>query len=299
MPNQIPNSGTILLVDDIEENIRTVLRILDTQDVIPCTSGQEALHIMEQENINLILLDIMMPDMNGFQVAEKIRANPLWKDIPIIFLTAKHDEDSIEKAYDMGGHDYITKPFLPRELKVRVDFQLRFYFIRQRLEYIAAHDPLTGIYNRRKFFEIAKQFFKNSIDGSMFVIMLDIDHFKKINDKYGHNIGDEALKHVTSVISKSIEQEACFARLGGEEFVIAIHSKTASEANMLAEKIRIDVANSPVNTEETSFACNISIGVAQKTAEYKTIDELLNAADEALYEAKDGGRNRTIFRNLS
>lgn len=214
-------------------------------------------------------------------------------------MTAKHDEDSIEKAYDMGRHDYLTKPFLPRELRARVDFQLRFYFTMKRLEYIAVHDPLTGIYNRRKFFEIAKQLFHKVPDGQLFVIMLDIDHFKRINDKYGHSIGDEALKHVTHVIGKTLDADNCFARLGGEEFVIAVHSMTPEETNQLAEKIRNNVAESPVNAEGVSFTCHLSLGIAEKSAEFKTIDELLNSADEALYEAKDGGRNRTIFRNLS
>ncbi len=289
-------SGTILLVDDIEENIRTVLGILDCYDIIPCTSGAEALEILTEEHIDLILLDVMMPEMNGYQVCEKVRANPELKEIPIIFLTARQDEDSIEKAYDVGAHDYVTKPFLPRELKARVEFQLKFYFTLKKLEYIASHDQMTGIFNRRRFFEIAKEMFNENPRDSMYTIMLDIDHFKRINDKYGHALGDIALKEVTSAIASVLPQGACFARLGGEEFAIAINGQNNDEINILAENIRSNVERTPIVGEGVSFNCSISMGVCQNDITFGNIDELLNSADQALYEAKDSGRNRSIFR---
>lgn len=287
--------GTILLVDDIEENIRTVLGILDEYDIIPCTSGKEALEILAEENIDLILLDIMMPEMNGFQVCEKIRTTPKWQEIPIIFLTARQDEDSIEKAYDLGGHDYITKPFLPRELKARVDFQLKYFFTLKKLEYIATHDPMTGIYNRRRFFEIAKDQFQTIPSKNMFAIMLDIDHFKRINDDYGHATGDVALKEVTAAITSALPAEACFAHLGGEEFAITL-AGTADEINSLAETIRQKVEHTLIVSGDEQLHCSISLGVCQNSNDHSSIDELLHAADQALYEAKDSGRNRSIFR---
>lgn len=290
------NAGTILLVDDIEENIRTVLGILDTYDIIPCTSGMEALEILNEEHIDLILLDIMMPEMNGYQVCEKVRTHSEWREIPIIFLTARQDEDSIEKAYDVGAHDYVTKPFLPRELKARVDFQLKFHFTLKKLEYIASHDQMTGIYNRRRFFEIAKAQFVSTPVDSFYAIMLDIDHFKRINDKYGHAVGDIALKEVTAAISSVLPEDACFARLGGEEFAIVIAENNNQKINALAESIRQKVEQTPIIAENASFNCSISMGVCQNDPVFQNIDELLNAADQALYEAKDNGRNRSIFR---
>lgn len=299
MTDVTASTGTILLVDDIEENIRTVLGILNTYDIIPCTSGMEALEILNEEHIDLILLDIMMPEMNGYQVCEKVRANAEWREIPIIFLTARQDEDSIEKAYDVGAHDYVTKPFLPRELKARVEFQLKFHFTLKKLEYIASHDQMTGIYNRRRFFEIAKSLFATSPVDSFYAIMLDIDHFKRINDKFGHAVGDVALKEVTAAIASVLPDNACFARLGGEEFAIVLEQSNSREINELAEKIRQKVEQTPIITDSTSFNCSISMGVCQNDAGYKNIDELLHAADQALYEAKDSGRNRSIFRGSS
>ncbi len=299
MTDHTTGSGTILLVDDIEENIRTVLGILDNYDIIPCTSGTEALEILKEEQVDLILLDIMMPEINGYQVCEKVRAISELQEIPIIFLTARQDEDSIEKAYDVGAHDYVTKPFLPRELKARVDFQLKFHFTMKKLEYIASHDQMTGIFNRRRFFEIAKAMFTESPRESLYTIMLDIDHFKRINDKYGHAVGDTALKEVTAAIASVLPEGACFARLGGEEFAIAIRGQNNDAINTLAESIRSKVELTPIIADDVSFNCSISMGVSQNDSAYSNIDELLNAADQALYEAKDSGRNRSIFRGSS
>lgn len=296
MPLSIPKSGTILCVDDIEDNLRTVLGILESHDVIPCTSGKQALEIMREESIDLILLDIMMPEMNGFEVAQRIRENPLYKDIPIIFLTAKNDEDSIEKAYDIGGHDYVTKPFLPRELKARVDFQLKFYFTIRRLEYIASHDIMTGIFNRRYFFDVINTTFTNDAKFELYILMIDIDHFKKINDQYGHAVGDEALKHITRIVADELDDSMVFARLGGEEFVIALQSKDSNFVNQLAERIRLKVQNEPVVSESQVFHCSLSMGVSKNSNKFNNLDSLMIAADEALYTAKSSGRNQTIFR---
>jgi diguanylate cyclase (GGDEF)-like protein len=297
MPKSIPKTGTILCVDDIEDNLRTVLGILDSHDVIPCTSGKQALEILNEEAIDLILLDIMMPEMNGFEVAQKVRKNPQFKDIPIIFLTAKNDEDSIEKAYDIGGHDYVTKPFLPRELKARVDFQLKFHFTIQKLEYIASHDIMTGIYNRRYFFEVVSNTFITDNKTELYILMIDIDHFKKINDQYGHAVGDEALKHITRVVSEELDETMVFARLGGEEFVIALQNNDANQVNQLAERIRLKVQNEPVISESVVFYCSLSMGISKNDGSYDNLDNLMIAADEALYTAKSSGRNQTIFRS--
>ena len=290
------SAGTILLVDDIEENIRTALGILDDYDVIPCTSGREALEILADETIDLILLDIMMPEMNGFQVCERVRANPEWEEIPIIFLTARQDEDSIEKAYDVGAHDYVTKPFLPRELCARVDFQLRYYNNLKKLEYLASHDPMTGLYNRRRFFEIATCMFESISPSRFFAIMIDIDHFKRINDQYGHAAGDIALKAITASISSILPDDSCFARLGGEEFAIVIGNIDTRNVYELAEHIRHIVETTSITAGEESIHCSVSLGVCQNDEAFGNIDVLLQAADQALYEAKDSGRNRSIFR---
>lgn len=299
MPFSPKSAKTILVVDDIESNIHTVLAILEDFDVIPVTSGTEALKVLQEEKVDLILLDIMMPEMNGFETCQRIKENPATAEIPIIFLTAKSDEDSIEHAYQAGGFDYITKPFLPRELTTRVKFHLRFQELFQELDRLASFDTLTGIYNRRKFFESAKKIYADA-NCPLYALMLDIDHFKNINDKYGHATGDTALICVTQSISESLTDEpnSVFGRLGGEEFAILLYDKTPEQVMSVAEKIRMAIADKVIYADDGShFSLSISIGMAHRTS-HTTLDHLLHEADLALYSAKDGGRNRTIFRGV-
>ncbi len=296
MTNEVNVGKTILIIDDTVANIKTVLNILHEYDVIPATSGEEGLAILQEEKIDLILLDIMMPEMDGFEVCRKIKSVPQTSEIPIIFLTAKNDEDSIEQAYVMGGSDYVTKPFLAKELLVRVKFHLKYQEIFQELEYIAHHDTLTGIYNRRKFFEMAHHLF-NVENQSIFTMMIDIDHFKKINDLYGHAVGDETLKQITQVIASLLPPQAYFGRIGGEEFAIILTADSVEQVMKLAEHIRITVAETRITVDsETHFYCSISNGISQKYPDTKSLDELLMDADRALYQAKENGRNRSIFR---
>jgi len=134
MNNDIKEQTTILVVDDTEANIDMILAILKSYDVIPATSGEDALSLLDEEKVDLILLDILMPEMDGFEVCQKLKDNPATKDIPVIFITAKEDEDSIEKAYEIGGVDYITKPFRPRELLARIKTHLRLQHTRKLLK---------------------------------------------------------------------------------------------------------------------------------------------------------------------
>ena len=146
---------TILVVDDTISNLDIMGVILDKYDVMDATSGKDALEILDEEQIDLILLDIMMPDMNGYEVCEILKANPKTKDIPIIFITAKTDENSIEKAYDVGGIDYVTKPFKPKELLARVKTQLHVQNLQNELRVLASTDPMTKLYNRRYFTKVS------------------------------------------------------------------------------------------------------------------------------------------------
>ena len=148
---------TILVVDDTESNLDMILAILKDYDVIASTSGEDALATVREEPVDLVLLDILMPGTDGFEVCRRLKASPETRDIPIIFITAKNDEETIEAAYDLGGTDYVTKPFRPKELLARVKVQLNLQRVIRELDFLAARDSLTGIYNRRKFFEIAEQ----------------------------------------------------------------------------------------------------------------------------------------------
>jgi len=287
---------TILAVDDTVANLDILIDLLKDYDVIEATGGVEALEIVAEEKIDLILLDIMMPGMDGYAVCRKLKEIEKSKDIPIIFITAKSDEDAIEKAYDTGGVDYVTKPFKPKELLARVKIQLEHQEMIEKLEFMASHDPMTGIYNRRKFFELASRKFNESSE-NLYAAMMDIDKFKKINDTYGHPAGDRVIKAVTGVIGENIDDGSIFGRLGGEEFaVVCRHPDQECVAESL-ELIREKVEQLELKSESGELIrCTISEGVAKVDETINNLDELLQRADEMLYKAKGSGRNKAVFR---
>ncbi|GAB6144502.1 diguanylate cyclase [Desulfocicer niacini] len=289
---------TILVVDDNESNIDMILAILKEYDAIPSTSGEDALALIKEESIDLVLLDILMPGMDGYTVCQILKNQPDTQDIPIIFITAKSDEESIEKAYDLGGTDYVTKPFKPKELLARVKVQLKLQDMLRELDFLATRDSLTGIYNRRKFFQLAEQMYAEASD-DLYAVMIDIDHFKRVNDKYGHQTGDIALKNITSVISQVLPDSSLFGRMGGEEFAVLLKASDQTQAMEMSSLLQQKVCEIPINTEGgLTISCTISSGVTRKQEDIVSLDHLLRLADQALYKAKEGGRNRSIFRDV-
>ena len=287
---------TILAVDDTVANLDILVDLLNAYDIIEATGGEVALEIVAEEEVDLILLDIMMPGMDGYTVCRKLKENEKTKDIPIIFITAKTDEDAIEKAYDTGGVDYVTKPFKPKELLARVRIQLAHQEMIEKLEFMASHDPMTGIYNRRKFFELANRKFSESSE-NLYAAMMDIDKFKKINDTYGHPTGDRVIKAVTSVIGENIDEDSVFGRLGGEEFAVVCRHPDQECVVERLELIREKIEQLEVRSESGELIrCTISEGVAIADKTIGNLDELLQRADEMLYKAKGSGRNKAVFR---
>ncbi|MEA1916133.1 MAG: diguanylate cyclase [Campylobacterota bacterium] len=289
---------TILVVDDTETNIDILLELLSSDyDVMVALDGVSALEIAMDESVDLILLDIMMPEMDGYEVCKILKKTDKTKDIPVIFITAKTDEDSIERAYDVGGIDYVTKPFKPKELFARVRTQLSMRSLISNLEYIASHDQMTGIYNRRKFFELSEYRFTRGLE-NLYAIMIDIDKFKAINDAYGHPTGDKVIKQTTKAINEQLNENAIFGRLGGEEFAIICNLPTKDEVVQMVDRIRKSVEQQVVLSDNaTVIKFTISLGLAKASAETKNLDYLLKESDIGLYEAKDRGRNRTVFRD--
>ena len=289
-------SPTILAVDDKKENLDVILDILSDYDVIPVTSGQKALQVIDEEDIALVLLDIVMPELDGFQVCQILKNNTKTKHIPIIFTTAKTDEESISKAYEAGADDYVSKPLKKAEVIARVKTQLKLKKTIENLEFLASRDSMTGIYNRRKFFELAIPVFKET-PTDIFMAMIDIDYFKKVNDTYGHDVGDMVIKLATQTISQVIRQhDAIFARIGGEEFVLLLKDMDKKAILEILENIRLSIEDLVVEYNETKIKFTISIGATSKTQDSKTIDELLKNSDLALYESKTSGRNKITFR---
>jgi diguanylate cyclase (GGDEF)-like protein len=294
-------SKTILVVDDTIANLDILVGLLSEYDVIDTASGREALDIVKEEKVDLILLDIMMPDIDGYEVCQKLKSNANTKDIPVIFITAKTDEESIEKAYSIGGSDYVTKPFRPKELLARVKRELQLKSYQEELKMLASIDPMTKLYNRRYFNEIAK----NILEGErrngceLSLMILDIDKFKNINDTYGHNIGDDVIIFVSDILRNNQRESDVICRYGGEEFVILLPETSLENAVFVAEKIRKRIAKSMVRVGgEESFSVSISIGVSKiDVLNESNIEAALKRADNALYEAKNLGRNRGCKRD--
>ena len=285
---------TILIVDDSPANIQNLAGVLkDNYKLKVANSGQRALEILENEDeIDLILLDVLMPGMDGYEVVKELKKNTKTKDIPIIFVTGNDSPEDEEKGLDAGVVDYITKPIRPAIVKARVKIHMTIKTQRDTLQYNAMHDMLTGLYNRHHLnAEGARKFAKALRHGSNFsVVMADIDYFKNVNDKYGHLVGDKILKAVASVLNSSNRVEDFVARFGGEEFVILLEDCTCGNALQKAETLRQHIESlMPDGIKITS-----SFGLTNISAKYNTLEEMLKDADTALYQAKENGRNQVI-----
>jgi two-component system glycerol uptake and utilization response regulator len=291
------DAKTILIIDDSKLNIDILLGMLSGYDIVVALDGLSGIEIAVREKIDLILLDILMPEMDGFQTCQALKRDERSRHIPIIFITARNDEDSLEQAYDIGGIDYVTKPFKPKEVLARVKTQLQVRSLIDRLERLSSYDQMTGIYNRRKFFELAKARFTDDRQ-HIYAMMLDIDHFKAINDRHGHPVGDRVIRAVAQKISDKLEgQEVILGRLGGEEFAILADFTSLELARQQGETLRHSIENLNISTDDDDpLSVTISVGIARARPHQRQLDELLKEADDALYEAKGSGRNRAIFR---
>ena len=298
------NKATILVVDDTETNIDILVELLsDLYEVMVALDGETALEIVEEEKIDLILLDIMMPVMNGYEVCRALKSNNRTADIPVIFITVNTDEDSIERAYECGGIDYVTKPFKPRELLARVNRELKMQELirdlresRAKLKRMAITDPMTRLYNRRYFTEISSNLFKvcRRDHKNLSVIMLDIDKFKRVNDTHGHQVGDSVIILLADILTAQKRKSDIACRYGGEEFVLLLPDAGLAGSEKLAGKIRTTVEENILNlpTGET-LRFTVSLGIAQVDMnDEQNIEAALSRADKALYAAKDSGRNR-------
>ena len=396
---KLVKNASILIVDDTPKNIQLLGTVLKETGyrVIVATNGNSALSILEKTKPDLILLDVMMPELSGFDTITKIKENEDTKNIPVIFLTAKTEPDDVLEGFKLGAVDYITKPFHANELLARVkthlelkinkdliqnllDFQkglvlmidearilyanksflnyveysnlilfnnefnsfLDYFDILEEnhlelefklkpkskflknqiflahktllpsksvyilnltdvtdyekektsLEQKASFDELTKIYNRTKFIEIFNDILKSndSETKQLSLILFDIDHFKKINDNFGHNISDKVLAEISSTVKSLIRNSDILCRWGGEEFLILLNSSSIEDSFKISEKIRTFI-------ESKEFIPNhqvtISLGIT-KFEKNDNLDSFINRADKALYQAKNSGRNQTI-----
>ncbi len=245
--------------------------------------------MLERETPDVILLDIVMPGMGGFEVCRHInKERDDLSVIPILFITSRTDEASIIRAFDIGGSAYVTKLFRSKELLARVRIQVEYRRAMQQLRTMAVTDSLTGLANRRAFFTGGLRQLNEARARALplAAMMLDIDHFKHVNDQYGHARGDEVLRRVADTLRDETDRHDLCARVGGEEFALLVALPDDTQTAARAERLRRHLA----------LSFTVSIGVSALTADCHSLEALLTQADDRLYAAKRGGRNRVCVR---
>ncbi len=298
----------ILIVDDNRLNLIAAKNVLnDVYSVSSVLNGEEALEYLERESCDLILLDINMPDMDGFEVFEKLRAMEKTKEIPVIFLTADNDANTETHCFDCGAIDFIAKPFVPAVMRSRISRVLELEELRKNLadrlekktqevtdmKSKSQKDALTGLWNRSYTEDAVNKLFAEGSHGAL--MMIDMDNFKAINDNYGHIAGDRTLTMFADTLREYCSDEDVLCRIGGDEFVAFVRSaKSKSELSNLAADILSDLCR---KLDECKFDTNssVSIGIAQFPDDGTDFKDLYNAADKALYYVKQNGKNSFHF----
>ncbi|NIA30838.1 MAG: diguanylate cyclase [Actinobacteria bacterium] len=306
--------GKILVVDDIPVNIQLMQKYLSPSgyEILFARNGEEALVQVENGNPDLVLLDVMMPKMDGFETCRILKSNDKTQYIPIIMVTALNEIEDKVKGIEAGADDFITKPFNKLELLARTKSLLRIKRLhdqlqekvfqleqaKERLRELAIKDGLTGLYNHRYFKRFLTQEIKRARrhKSQVSLIMMDIDHFKNYNDTYGHLAGDEVLRNVAKLMTGNIRSIDVAARYGGEEFVIVLPQTNKNAAKIVAEKLRTLVGDQKFQNEDTqpNGKITISMGVATFPENATNLEELIHQADQRLYHAKSLGRNCVV-----
>ena len=289
---------TILVAEDNPDQMEIITTMLSKSRyrVVSAEDGEQAMEQLGREEIDIALLDIMMPKMTGLEVCQRIREDPQLKNMYVIFLTALAGGEERVKGLEMGANDYITKPFYLPELLARISVGERVTRERQEMERQASYDPLTGLHNRRSFeerlpgeFERAKRYHR-----PLALLMLDVDDFKRVNDTYGHDWGDAVLKEVGRVLRERTRKSDVTARYGGEEFVVILPEIDAEGARQAAEKIHQEIKSVTFSPDSRApFSVTVSVGVACTAShDYPDGQAAVKDADVALYRAKRSGKDR-------
>jgi len=301
---------TILIVDDHPTNLRLLFDALHGEgyEVLVTQSGKSMLKRLEHMKPDIILLDVKMPDMDGFEVCQHLKSNyPKHYHTPVIFMTALSDTESKVRAFGVGAVDYVTKPVQVVEVIARVKTHLKIHSLQRELsrrieelesshrkiERMSIEDTLTSLFNLRYLddhlansYEQSKRYHKN-----LTVAMLDIDHFKSVDDNFSHKTGDDVLRQSGKIFKDTIRGADMVARYGGEEFVIVFPETSLDEAFLVSERVRQAIESYPWSSFNPNLKVTISVGLASGI-EFESYEKLLSVADDKLYSAKRGGRNR-------
>lgn len=279
------NSAKILVVDDNPVNMDFLVELLKDYDVRTALDGNSAFEAIREDLPDLILLDITMPEMSGFEFCEQLKTNERTSNIPVIFLTASKDDESILKAFAVGGQDYITKPYRVPEVLVRIKTQLKLKFAMDRLQKLALFDELTGVANRRKFMLDSKRWIAEAKKSAEpFVLCaLTIDRFDQINTQYGYSVGDEVIKALVVIIKKSLTGSFAVSRFGGAEFFIIFNGISADQAKLQIDEL-VSLANKAKFKSLPELKLKLKIGFATSRNDDKKITDVIGRAHQAMSE---------------
>jgi diguanylate cyclase (GGDEF)-like protein len=293
--------ASVLIVDDDVTNIAIIAQLLEPEfEVSFATSGAQALEIIPKVMPDLILLDVIMRDMDGYELCTRLKSDLATSGIPIIFITGLQEPEAESHGLELGAADYVTKPFNANVVRARVRNHVELKMARDRLLALAATDGLTGLFNRRALDVGLEREYKRlaRLRAPLSLIMVDADFFKPFNDRYGHVAGDDCLRQIAGVLDDAMSRPADLsARYGGEEFVCVLPETERAGGIVIAERIQAAIcalaiphSASPVSTIVTA-----SFGVASEICvQDGTGEKLMQAADAAMYRAKAAGRNRIV-----
>lgn len=300
--------NSILIIDDSEavreQIIQTLMKTTIFEQFYEAADGIEGFKQVIARKINIIVCDLEMPRMDGFKFLALMQSRDDLKDIPVIMLTGREDREMKIKGLEQGACDYVTKPFDSGELVARVKVQLKIRALQEelmqsnaKLQELSNTDPLTLLHNRRyMMLTLDNELQRSQRKGSpLSIIMMDIDHFKRVNDQYGHQQGDEVLVQVAGLAREGLRVYDVAARYGGEEFVLILPETRHEEACSVAERLRQRVQAHTFTGPLEKLNVTISLGIATYPwVDINTIDSLIHTADTALYRAKETGRNRVV-----
>jgi len=299
------SSGPVLVAEDDAMFRRILQSWLESwgYHVTLAEDGAKAWAVLQQERPpELLILDWVMPEIDGVELCRRIRDRQQSPYQYILLVTAKDDKRDVVSGLDAGADDYLTKPFDRNELRARLrvgsrilTLQRELISAREELRFQATHDVLTGVWNRAAVLDLLHRECERSArtGSSVAVLMLDLDHFKKINDTYGHLVGDLVLRDVASRITQNMRSYDLVGRYGGEEFLIVFPECDKTQIEQSANRIRLAIAAGPVLTASAEIPVTVSLGATVNTGSQSERDTLF-AADTALYRAKNAGRNRVI-----
>ena len=296
--------ATILVVDDSPENLQVLSAVLKGQyKVKVALNGERALALAQAEpNPDLILLDVMMPGMDGYEVCKHLKSHAATANIPVLFVSSRDEEEDEARGLSLGAIDYIVRPIRPSIVQARVRNHLDLKRSRDLLQRLTTQDHLTGISNRRRFDDFLDMEWRRAAreQAPISLIAIDIDHFKAYNDHYGHPGGDQCLIEVARTLATCVTRPCdLVARCGGEEFACVLPSTDSAGAANLAEQIRLGILARALEHAQsgTHTHVTISLGVATVIPQAdESHQALVDLADAALYEAKSAGRNRHVLK---